>query len=52
MSDSQQYLYLIQPTRMAMLTGGPTPQEDETISRHFGYLKALAERGVELYPAT
>ncbi len=45
MSDAQQYLYLIQPTRMAMLTDGPTPQEDETVSRHFDYLKALTERG-------
>ncbi len=46
MSDSQQYLYLIQPTRMAMLADGPTPQEEETIARHFDYLKALVERGI------
>jgi uncharacterized protein YciI len=46
MSDSQQYLYLIQPTRMAMLTDGPTPHEDETVSRHFDYLKTLVERGI------
>jgi len=45
MSDAQQYLYLIQPTRMAMLTDGPTPQEDEAVSQHFDYLKALADRG-------
>lgn len=52
MSDSLQYLYLIQPTRMAMLTDGPTPQEEESISRHFDYLKALTEQGTTLYPAT
>ena len=46
MSDARQYLYLIQPTRLAMLTDGPTPQEDETVSRHFDYLKALVERGI------
>jgi uncharacterized protein YciI len=46
MSDSQQYLYLIQPTRMAMLTDGPTPHEHETVSRHFDYLKTLVERGI------
>ena len=46
MPESGQYLYLIQPTRMAMLTDGPTPQEDETVSRHFDYLKALADRGI------
>jgi uncharacterized protein YciI len=31
---------------MAMLTDGPTPQEGETVSRHFDYLKALADRGI------
>ena len=46
MSDSQQYLYLIQPTRLAMLTDGPTPQEEETVSRHFDYLKAIADQGI------
>jgi uncharacterized protein YciI len=46
MSELQQYLYLIQPTRIAMLTDGPTPQEAEIISRHFDYLKALTERGI------
>jgi uncharacterized protein YciI len=46
MPDSQQYLYLIQPTRPAMLADGPTPQEDETISRHFDYLKALTDQGI------
>ena len=46
MPDSRQYLYLIQPTRVEMLTGGPTPQEDEIIARHFDYLQALTERGV------
>ncbi len=51
MSDSQQYLHLIQPARPAMLTEGPTPQEDGTISRHFDYLKTLAERRIVIFEA-
>ncbi len=51
MSDSQQYLHLIQPARPAMLTEGPTPQEDGTLSRHFDYLKTLAERRIVIFEA-
>jgi uncharacterized protein YciI len=41
-----QFLYYLQPTRLGMLTEGPTPQEAETVSRHFAYLKDLTEKGV------
>jgi len=41
-----QWLYRIQPTRPAMLTEGPTPEESDTVSRHFNYLKDLTEKGV------
>lgn len=41
-----QFLYRIQPTRLAMLTEGPTPQEQEIVSAHFDYLAGLLERGV------
>jgi uncharacterized protein YciI len=41
-----QYLYRIQPTRIEMLTVGPTPQEEEIVSQHFNYLKNLMEQGV------
>ena len=46
MSESQQYLYFIQPTRMVMLTDGPTPQENRIISQHFDYLKVLTDHGI------
>jgi uncharacterized protein YciI len=42
------FLYYLQPTRAAMLTEGPTPEEKDAVSRHFAYLKALTEQGVVL----
>jgi uncharacterized protein YciI len=44
-----EYLYKIQPTRLGMLTDGPTPQEAEIISNHFDYLKSLTEQGVAIF---
>jgi uncharacterized protein YciI len=41
-----QYLYRIQPTRLAMVTEGPTPREAEIVSAHFAYLKQLTADGV------
>ncbi|MBI5958617.1 MAG: hypothetical protein HY866_07780 [Chloroflexi bacterium] len=41
-----QYLYRIQPTRPAMLTEGPTPEEAEIVSQHFDYLERLTQQGV------
>jgi len=41
-----QWLYYLQPTRLGMLTEGPTPEEAETVSRHFAYLEDLTEKGV------
>ena len=41
-----QFLYRIQPTRAAMLTSGPTPQETEILTAHFNYLKNLTAKGV------
>jgi uncharacterized protein len=41
-----EYLYRIQPTRLAMLAEGPTPQEDAAVDRHFNYLQELALQGV------
>ncbi len=48
MSAKPQYLYRIQPTRPAMLTDGPTPEEAEIVSQHFDYLKNLTERRIVL----
>ncbi|MFN8459619.1 MAG: YciI family protein [Anaerolineae bacterium] len=44
-----EYLYKIQPTRLGMLTEGPTPQETEIISNHFDYLKSLTEQGIAIF---
>jgi uncharacterized protein YciI len=41
-----QYLYRIQPTRLAMLTDGGTPEEQATVGRHFAYLQQLMADGV------
>jgi uncharacterized protein YciI len=46
MSSISQFVYRIQPTRFAMLTEGPTPEEAEIISQHFDRLEALMEQGV------
>lgn len=43
-----QFLYFLQPTRLGMVTNGPTPEEAEIVSRHFAYLKDLTEKGVML----
>jgi len=41
-----QWLYYLEPARLGMVTDGPTPEEAETVSRHFAYLKDLTEKGV------
>jgi uncharacterized protein YciI len=43
-----QYLYKIQPTRLEMVTIGPTDEEISIVSEHFNYLKALTTQGVVL----
>lgn len=42
----KQWLYVLKPTRLEMLTEGPTQSESETISKHFAHLQALTEQGV------
>ena len=42
----KQFLYFLKPTRLDMVAVGPTPEEAETVSRHFAYLKDLTEKGV------
>jgi len=53
MSIQPEFLYKIQPTRLAMLSEGPTQRESEIVTQHFDYLKNLLDQGVmwaELYP--
>ena len=47
-ASMQQYLYRIQPTRIAMLTEGPTQSEAETVRDHFAYLQGLLQAGTML----
>ncbi|MEW6028055.1 MAG: YciI family protein [Chloroflexota bacterium] len=44
----QQWLYFLKPARLGMVTEGPTPEEAETVSRHFAYLEDLTEKGVTI----
>ena len=42
----QQWIYMLKPTRLEMLTEGSTPEEEEIVSRHFAYLSDLTEKGI------
>ena len=41
-----QFIYVLKPTRLGMLTEGSKPEERDTVSRHFAYFKDLTEKGV------
>lgn len=43
-----QWIYVLNVTRLEMLTEGATPEEDEIVGKHFAYLKGLTEKGVML----
>ena len=43
-----QFLYRLQPTRLGMLTDGPTEQEARVVGEHFAYLSRLTEEGTVL----
>ena len=45
MSTQPEFLYKIQPTRVAMLSEGPTQRESEIVTQHFDYLKNLLDEG-------
>jgi len=40
-----QYIYRIRPTRVAMLSDGPTEREAQIVGQHFAYLQRLTEAG-------
>jgi uncharacterized protein YciI len=42
----KEYLYLLRPTRIEMITAGPTPQEADIVEQHSAYLENLAQRRV------
>ena len=41
-----QWLYILKPARLGMVTEGPTAEEAETVARHFAYLSDLTYKGV------
>jgi uncharacterized protein YciI len=41
-----QWLYLLKPARLGMVTEGTASEEAETVSRHFAYLQDLTRKGV------
>jgi uncharacterized protein len=41
----EQYIYVIRPCRLEMLTEGPTDREGQVIGQHFAYLSRLADEG-------
>ena len=48
MAEKGQYLYIIRPTRLEMLTEGPTEREQKIVSQHFTYLQELTLQGVAI----
>lgn len=48
MNELKEYLYLLRPTRLGMVTEGPTEHEQRVADEHFAYLTDLTERGVML----
>jgi uncharacterized protein YciI len=48
MESPGQFIYVVRPTRLEMLTAGPTPEEDAIVGAHFEYLEELAEKGTVL----
>lgn len=45
-NSKPQWLYYLKPSRIEMITEGPTQEEQETVSRHFAYVSDLTEKGV------
>jgi len=41
-----EYIYVVRPTRLEMLTNGPTPDEERIVGQHFEYLKVLHSENV------
>jgi uncharacterized protein YciI len=43
-----QFLYVLRPTRLEMLTDGGTPDEERIVGEHFAHLQHLTEQGVAI----
>ncbi len=43
------FIYLLTPTRLEMLTAGPTPEEQAIVGEHLQHLQRLAQEGAVLH---
>lgn len=43
---AEQFIYVLRLTRPALLTEGPTAEEQAILGRHFAHLEALTQQGV------
>ncbi len=41
-----EFIYIVKPTRLAMLSEGPTEKESAILSQHAAYVKELSMQGV------
>jgi len=48
LSEIKQFLYIIKPARLEMLTVGPTAEEQAIVSQHYYYLQNLTQQGVAI----
>ena len=48
MPDAKLFICTIQLTHPAILTEGPTPEEERIIDQHFNFLKSLTDQGIAL----
>jgi uncharacterized protein YciI len=44
--EMQQFITILRPARIQMITDGPTEFEEKTVSLHFNYLKELVNNGI------
>ncbi|NJN16156.1 MAG: hypothetical protein HC822_07700 [Oscillochloris sp.] len=45
MDTREEFVYVLRPTRIEMLTNGATTAEEATVAAHFQYLQELTARG-------
>jgi uncharacterized protein YciI len=45
MDENNEFVYMLKPVRLEMLTDEHTPEEDQIISEHVDYLKKITENG-------
>ncbi len=48
MPEGGEFIYRLKVTRLELLSEGPTPGEQDCVSRHFAYLQDQARRGTVL----